>query len=230
MQSATISVYYKKDGNVNWHSLSGNRFTAENTGFYRFKYVAEYEDLHIEEVFREYVHAEGIVADFEVFGDTHHGYGIDYSIQHQIDIGEYEEGKHVYLVTEVSDEWANAGEYSLKYITDMTGWGGFYFPEPLTVEAGSVNGIRITVNASQPARGIRFSLRTDRGWVYSQEIDLQSGVHEYTLKVNYEGENSLTEVAFTEIEAITFFIPYDPTKVYYFDTLSFVSTEADRVV
>lgn len=230
LQSATISVYYKKDGNVNWHSLSGNRFTAENTGFYRFKYVAEYEDLHIEEVFREYVHAEGIVADFEVFGDTHHGYGIDYSIQHQIDIGEYEEGKHVYLVTEVSDEWANDGEYSLKYITDMTGWGGFYFTDPIAVEAGSVNGIRITVNASQPARGIRFSLRTDRGWVFSQEIDLQSGVHEYTLKVNYEGENSLTEVAFTEIEAITFFIPYDPTKVYYFDTLSFVSTEADSVV
>ena len=227
LKDAVLEIYCKEDGKVNWNPL-GESFEAEKAGFYQFRYVLTYDGVRTENIYREFVHEKGVTADFELVGEEHHGYGIDYSLKAAIDAGRYEEGQRVSLMTELSDEWANDGEYSVKYVMNVIGWGGFYLDEPFA--ASGENGFRVVINATQPTRGVRFSLRTEEGWVYSREVDIQSGVHTYTIRADYAGENTDDTVEFSRIEAFIFFIPYDPTKTYYFDTLSFVSVETDSVI
>ncbi len=229
LSAAETEIYYRRDGNVNWKTLYNNSFETTESGFYQFKYVVKYDDIRVEKIYREFIHGRGIAADFELVGGIHDGFGIDYNVQRAIDMGTWYEGKHVYLETKVSNEWSNDGDYSLKYITDLIGWGGFYFRTPVSLMQGE-NGFSFCINATQPTRGAKFALLTDNGWAYSKEIDIESGIHTYTIKTAWATEYSDERLTFSEVKGMAYFIPYDPTKVYYFDTLSFVSVETNSVV
>ena len=114
----------------------------------------------------------------------------------------------------------------------MTGWGGFWLYDSHTklLDVTDCNGFSVVINATQPTRGARFSIMTEKGWLFSKEVDIQSGVHRYTIEVAYTSENTDEKATYGKVGGLAFFIPYDPTKTYYFDSLSYVHVDADSVV
>ena len=55
-------------------------------------------------------------------------------------------------------------------------------------------------------------------------------MHRYTIEVSYTDENTDEKTTYGKVGGLIFFIPYDPTKTYYFDSLSYVHVDADSVV
>ncbi len=243
LKGATLKTYYKKDGYVNWTELAGSAFRTSDTGFYRFKYVVEYDGVTVERVYRQFVHGKGVVADFErSLSGKHFGFYADYMREfRKYNDPNYTPDQKVYLETHVSDEWSYDGDYSLKYIATHIGWGGFWIKgnvyEPdknVPVEEG-VNGFKVVINASQPTRGAKFSVMTDKGWLFSEEVDIVAGVHEYFVEVAYQDENWTTDASaekqtFTSVRSLIFNIPYDPAKTYYFDSIAFVHVDQNAIV
>lgn len=242
LKGATLKTYYKKDGYVNWTELAGTAFNTSETGFYRFKYVLSYDGVTVENVYRQFVHGKGVVADFEQsLSGEHFGFFADYMREYRkYNDPNYTPDQVVYLETHVSDEWSYDGDYSLKYVATHIGWGGFWFlgnsleKKGVAIEEG-INGFRVVINASQPTRGAKFSVMTDKGWLFSEEVDIVAGVHEYFVEVAYQNENwttgaSAEKQTFTEVCSLIFSIPYDPTKTYYFDSLAFVHVDGNAVV
>lgn len=243
LKGATLKTYYKKDGYVNWTEFTGTAFNTSETGFYRFKYVVEYDGVTVERVYRQFVHGKGVIADFEqsLSGD-HFGFYADYMREfRKYNDPNYTPDQKIYLETHISDEWSYDGDYSLKYIATHIGWGGFWFkgnlyqPDKIVPVEEGVNGFKIVINASQPTRGAKFSVLTDKGWLFSEEVDIVAGVHEYFVEIAYQDENwttgaSAEKQTFTSVRALIFNIPYDPTKTYYFDSLAFVHVDENAVV
>lgn len=235
LNGAELEVYYKKDGFVKWTNLNKKAFVAKETGFYQFKYVLKCKDSRAEHVYREFIHGKGVVADFELqLSGNYYGFGLDYSRDFAVrNDPDYDPEKTIlYLETQISEEWSYDGDRSLKYVTNMTGWGGFWLFDSHTklLDVTDCNGFSVVINATQPTRGARFSIMTEKGWVFSKEVDIQSGVHRYTIEVSYTDENTDEKTTYGKVGGLIFFIPYDPTKTYYFDSLSYVHVDADSVV
>ena len=76
---------------------------------------------------------------------------------------------------------------------------------------------------------------TDKGWLFSEEVDIVAGVHEYFVEVAYQDENwttgaSAEKQTFTSVRSLIFNIPYDPAKTYYFDSIAFVHVDQNAIV
>ena len=241
LADATLKTYYKKDGYVHWTELDGTAFTTEESGFYRFKYVLSYDGVSVENIYRQFVHGSGVVADFEqsVAGD-HFGFYADYMREYNRYYDpDYTDDMEIPLETSISSEWSYDGDYSLKYEPTHIGWGGWWFkgdyyqPEKsIPVEEG-VNGFRIVINGSQPTRGVKFCVMTDKGWLYSDEVDIEAGVKEYYVKVAYANETRTAneeEITFNSVRGLIFCFANDPTKTYYMDSLAFVHVDENKIV
>lgn len=218
LAAAQLSLFYRESGKYNWTEVKAGSLVPETVNFYEIKYEAVCGGYTAEQIYREFAHKPGIVADFEYTGGVPYGYGIDYNIQYTIDKGKDPAVDKVYLLTKITDEWAYDGDYSMKYVTDMTGWGGFYHDNPVLVEGGG-NAVSFWLNANQPVRGAQFSLLvgedpTKLKWLYTDMVELEAGTNQYIFKTEGDG--------FNYVKGFAIYIPYDPTKIFYFDTISYV--------
>ena len=242
LASAVLKRYYKKDAYVNWTEIGEGAFRATEAGFFQFKYVLSLDGVIVQNVYRQFVHGYGVVADFEQsLSGEHFGFSVDYMRDyHRWNNPNYTPDMKVTLETHVSDEWSNDGDYSLKLIPTHIGWAGCWFKgnlfdkQPVPVAEGA-NGFKVVINASQPARGAKFSIMTDKGWLFSKEVDIVAGVHEYFVEADYKNENAIAgtpdvKVEFSAVRAFIVSIPYDPTKIFYFDSLAFVHVDEDAIV
>ena len=241
LSGATLKTYYKKDDYVHWTELGDTSFTTEDAGFYRFKYVLSCDGVSVENIYRQFVHGSGAVADFEqsLSGDYFGFYG-DYMREYKrYNDPDYTDSMVIPLETSVSNEWSNDGDYSLKYIPSHVGWGGWWFkgnyyqPDKYVPVEEGVNGFKIVINASQPTRGVKFSVMTDQGWLYAKEVDIEAGIKEYYIEVAYASESpsvNAEKVSFSSVRGIIFNFSNDPTKIYYFDSLAFVHVDEDKII
>lgn len=241
LSGATLKTYYKKDGYVHWTELGDTSFTTEEAGFYRFKYVLTYDGVSVENIYRQFVHGSGVVADFEqsLSGD-HFGFFGDYMREHKkYNDPDYTPDLVIPLETTMSNEWSYDGDYSLKYVPSHVGWGGWWFkgnyyqPDKYVPVEEGVNGFKVVINASQPTRGVKFSVMTDQGWLYAKEVDIEAGIKEYYVEVAYTSESpsvNAEKVSFGAVRGLIFNFSNDPTKIYYFDSLAFVHVDEDKII
>lgn len=220
LADAEIRLYYRENGKYNWLELDGGRFAASKAGFYDIKYEAYAGEYFAELVLLEFAHAEGTHVDFEMTMGAPLGYGEDYNRRLVRLAGRDPYAEYVYLATYHSDEWAFDGMYSIRFVPERIGWAGFYHPETIVVESGT-NAISVWIYANQPVRGAQFCVWASaagqkKDWIYSGEFDIDSGARCYTI---------VFESEFDETDGITFYIPYDPTKVLYFDAFAYITAE-----
>lgn len=183
-EEITIKKYYRFDDSVEWMEMNDN-FSSCSVGQIYIRYVVECQGERALYEQNTYIHADGVMFDFEKFsGGEHLGTG---TCRH----GSYEHG-----TVGISDEWSISGDYSLKILPgNCNNAGGYKWTEPgADGEYGTGDDLYPYRYLGYTANAITFWAKAEKNvtirfcpnhtGVWLCQIDIKAGVHQYVVKLS----------------------------------------------
>ena len=210
LQDVTVETYYREKGRTTWIAFTD--FNAEKSKTYEFKYVVCYEGFRCERRFERFVHRDANTIDFEAEPAAVKGNAILYSdVQDSFmderflfDGGYYDRNLNGYSTnTALSADWSVSGSQSYCITHQIPGWGGFYIAPAMAREP--IAAVQFWANATV-GQTTKVCLLSAQGWVYSEQFDIQAGVHQYTVKLERGDVTDVTAFTMQMIGGITLYI------------------------